>query len=77
MSTRRGARNAKRVYSIGTSAAPVSRETVDSKITVLAVEQALTELGIHARLSDIVAKAQSMENGIVQSRSRRKREQVC
>ncbi len=77
MSTQRGARNTKRTDSIKTSAGPVPRETVDSRITVLAVEQALTELGIHARLSDIVAKAQPIESGIIQSRSRRKREQVC
>jgi len=78
VSTRRGApRNTKRADSIGTSAGPVSCERVNSRITVLAIEQALAELGIHARLSDIVAKAQSIENGILQSRSRRKPEQMC
>ncbi len=77
MSTQRGARNTKRTDSLKTSGGPVPRETEDSRITVLAVEQALTELGIHARLSDIVAKAHSIESGIIQSRSRRKREQVC
>jgi hypothetical protein len=43
---------------------------------VLAIEQTLAELGIHARLSVIVAKAQSIENGIIQLRSRCKREHV-
>jgi hypothetical protein len=72
MSTRRGARNTERGDSIG-----VSRTRLESRVTVRAIEQALAELGIHARLSDIVAKAQSLENGINQSRSRGKREQVC
>jgi len=44
---------------------------------VLAIEQALEQLGIHATLGDIVAKAQSIENEAVQSRFRRKSEQVC
>ena len=75
MSTRRASRNTKRADSIGTSAGQVSRERLGS--TVPAIEEALAELGIHARLSDIVAKAQSIENGIIQSRSRRKPEQMC
>jgi hypothetical protein len=77
VSTRRASRNAKRAGSIGTSARQVSRERLGSTVTGLAIEQALAELGIHARLSDIVAKAQSIENGIIQSRSRRKPEQMC
>lgn len=77
MSTRRDARNTKRADSIGTSAGPDSRARLDSRITVLAIEQTLAELGIRARLSDIVVKAQSIENGIIQSRSRRTREHVC
>jgi hypothetical protein len=44
---------------------------------LLAVEQALAELGSHAKLSDIVAKAQSIENEITHPRSRRKREHLC
>ena len=77
MSTRRGPRNAKRCDPIRTSAGPVSRERLGSGVTVLAIEQALAELGIHARLSDIVAKARSIENGIIQSRTRHKPEQMC
>jgi len=77
VSTRRGAANAKRADSTGTSAGQVSRERLGSTVTVLAIEQALADLGIHARLSDIVAKAQSIENGIIQSPSRRKREHAC
>jgi hypothetical protein len=77
VSTRRGAENTKRADSIGTSAGQVSSERLGSTVTVLAIEQALAELGIHARLSDIVAKAQSIENGNIQSRSCRKRERSC
>ena len=77
MSTRRGAPNTKRADSIGTSAAQVSRERLGSTITVLAIEQALAELGIHARLSTIVTKAQSIENRIIQSPTGRKPEQMC
>ena len=77
MSKRRGARNTKRTDSIGTSAGPVSRERLGSRVTVVAIERSLAELEIHARLSDIVAKARSIENGIIQSHSRRKPEQMC
>jgi hypothetical protein len=77
VSARRGAGNTKRADSIGTSADQVSRERLGSTVTVLAIEQALAELGIHARLSDIVAKARSIENGIIQSRRRRNPEQMC
>ena len=77
MSTRRGAANTKRADSTGTSAGQVSRERLGSTVTVLAIEQALADLGIQARLSEIVAKAQSPDNGIMQSRSRRKREHAC
>jgi len=76
VSSRRGTRNAKRCEPIGTSADPVSRERLGSRVTVLAIEQALMKLGIHARLSDIVAKAQSNENGIVQSHTCHRR-QMC
>jgi hypothetical protein len=76
VSTRRVARNPKRADSIGTSAGPVSREKFDSRVTVLEIKRALAELGILARLSDIVAK-KNIENGIIQSRSRCKPEQMC
>ena len=63
--------------SIPPSGGPVAGETLPSEGTVIAIEQALAELGIHARLSDIVAKAQSIENEIIPPRSRRKREHLC
>ena len=75
MSTRRGAANTKRADSTGTSAGEVSREMrLGSTVTVFAIEQVLAEQLIHARPSGVVAKAQSTENGIIQSHSRRKRE---
>jgi hypothetical protein len=77
VNTRRASRNTKRADSIGTSAGQVSRERLGSTVTVLAIEQALAELGIHARLSDIVRGAQLIETAIIQSRSRRKPEQMC
>jgi hypothetical protein len=77
VSTRRGALKTKRADSIEPSARLVSGARLESRVTGLAIEQALAELGIHAKLRDIVAKAQSIENGIMQSRSRRKPEQMC
>jgi hypothetical protein len=77
VSTRRGAPNTKRSGSIGTFGTPVSRERQGSTVTVLAIGQALAELGIRARLSDIVANTGSIENAIIQSRTRRKPGQVC
>ena len=77
MNPQRGEANTKRADSTWFSAGQVSRERLGSTVTVLAIEQALLDLGIHARLSEIVAKAQSIENGIIQSRSRRKREHAC
>jgi len=75
VSPRRASGNAKRA--IGTSAGQVSRERLGSTVTVLAIERALAELGIHARLSDIVRGSQLIETAIIQSRSRRKPEQMC
>ena len=77
MKTRRGTRNQRRGDPNRTSADPASPERLPSKIAAMAVERALAELGIHASLSDIVAKAELIENRILQSRSRRKPEQVC
>jgi len=71
--TRRGTRNQRR----RDSPDPASPERLQSKVAAMAVEHAVAELGIHARLSDIVAKAQLIENRILQSRSRRKPEQMC
>ena len=76
MSTGRGTCNTTRAESVGTSPGAVTRKS-DSKVTVLAIEQALSELGRHASLSEIIAKAQIIENRIVQSRSRRKQEHPC
>ena len=59
MSTRLGVRKPNRAESARTSARPVSAERPESRVTVLAIEQALAELGIRARLSDIVSKAQN------------------
>jgi hypothetical protein len=63
-----GTRKTKTGASIGTSRSPVVPGGLDARVTVLAIEQALEELGIHATLSDIVAKAQSIERVIIQSR---------
>jgi len=64
VSTRRGVTNTKRADSTRTSAGEVSREMrLGSTVTAFAIEQVLAELGIHARLSGVVAKAQSIENG--------------
>ena len=77
MSTRRGSRGTKRGESVATSAGLGARQRLYSRVTLLGIEQVLAELGIDARMSDIVAKAQSIENGIIQSRARRKPEQMC
>jgi len=45
--------------------------------TVLAIEQALAELGRNAKLRDIVAKAQPIESELIRSRWHRKREHLC
>jgi len=71
VSTRRSPRMTKRADSIGTSAGQAPRKILGSTVTVLAIEQALAELGIHARLSDLVRGAQLIEN------ARRKPEPSC
>jgi len=75
--TRQSTRNQRRGDPIRTSADPASPKRLQSKVAAIAVERAVTEMGIHASLSDIVAKAQLIENRILQSRSRRKPEQMC
>jgi hypothetical protein len=67
---------------VRTSARPSShgllpQERLSSSVTALVIEQALAELGVHARLSDIVRGAQLIESAIIQSRSRRKPEHLC
>ena len=62
---------------VRTSARPSSHERLSSSVTALVIEQALAELGVHARLSDIVRGAQLIETAIMQSRSRRKPEHLC
>ena len=62
---------------VRTSARPRSHERLSSSVTALVIEQALAELGVHARLSDIVRGAQLTESAIIQSRSRRKPEHLC
>jgi hypothetical protein len=79
MSMQRGRRSMKNSNS-GTasrSACPVSLKKLDSRLAVLAIEQALAELRIHAPLSELVRRAQSIETAIMQSRSRRKPEHLC
>jgi hypothetical protein len=75
VNTGRGATNTKRADSTMTSTGEVPREMrLGSTVTAIAIEQVLAELGIHARLSGVVAKAQSIENGIIQPDSHGKRE---
>ena len=62
---------------VSSSACAVSLKKVESRVAALAIEQALAELGIHAPLSDLVRRAQSIETTIMQSRSRRKPEHLC
>jgi hypothetical protein len=62
---------------VRTSARPSSRERLSSSVTALVIEQALAELGVHARLSDIVRGAQLIESAIIQSPSRREPEHLC
>jgi hypothetical protein len=77
VSARRGTRNTKKRESVVTSTGSISGGRLPSDVTVLAIEQALAELGVQARLSDIVAKASLIGSEIIQSRPRRKQEHVC
>ena len=77
MSTRRGMWNGRTGNSARPSVGPASRRRRDSKVTVLAIELALANLGVCARLSDLVAKARSIENETVPSRFRGKPEHPC
>jgi hypothetical protein len=60
---------------VRTSARLSSHERLRSSVTALAIEQALAELGVHARLSDLVRGAQLIESAIHQSR--RANESIC
>ena len=62
---------------VRTSARPNSHKTRSSSVTALVIEQVLAELGVPARLSEIVRGAQLFETSIMQSRSRRKPEPLC
>lgn len=62
---------------VRTSLRPSSHERLSSSVTALVIEQVLAELGVHARLSDIVRGAQLFETAIMQSRWRRKPEHLC
>ena len=79
MNRQRGPRNMKNSdpEAVSTSARPSSHERLSPSVTSLVVEQALAELGVHARLSDVVRGAQSIATAIMQSRSRRKPEHLC
>ncbi len=51
---------------VRTTACPKSHERLS--VTALVIEQVLAELGVHARLSDLVRGAQLFETAIMQSR---------
>ena len=77
MSTRRGTWGTPRAHSVGPFHGLVSHERPDAPVTLHAIDPAVSEPGMHASLSDIVARAQSIENRIIASRSRRKPEKMC
>jgi hypothetical protein len=62
---------------VRTPARTNSHGTLSSSVTALVIEQVLAELGVTAKLSDIVRGAQVFETLIMQSRSRRKPEPLC
>ncbi len=47
---------------VRTSARPSSHERLSSSVAALVTEQVLAELGVHARLSDLVRGAQLIES---------------
>ena len=77
MNTQSRTRNTKRADAIAASAGLIPEGRLDSRVTVLAIGQPLAELGIRAKLSDIVAKARLIENELVQASALRKPEQTC
>jgi hypothetical protein len=62
---------------VDTSVDQSSQETLSSSVTALVIEQAMAELGVHARLNELVRGAQLIESANIQSRSCRKKEHVC
>jgi hypothetical protein len=68
VSTRRNGRNRKSGESDGTFVAQSSRQRLNSTATVIPIDLALKELGMHAKLSDLVAKARFIEKEISRSR---------
>jgi hypothetical protein len=70
VSTRRGGRNRKSGESDGTSVAQSPRQRLNLTATVIPIEPGVKELGTHAQLSDLVAKARFIEKEISQSRYR-------
>jgi hypothetical protein len=53
---------------VRTSAPPSAHETLSLSVTALLIEQVLANLGVHARLSDLVRGTQLFETAIKQSR---------
>ena len=62
---------------VGVSARLNSHQRWDTRVSILAIEQALDEARMHAALRDLARRAQSIERAIMQSRLGRKREHLC
>jgi len=77
VTTRRGTRITKRADSIGTRLARFLARDWTRESLCLQSHRRWWNWEIHARLSDMFAKTQSIENGLIQSRSPHKREHVC
>jgi hypothetical protein len=58
---------------VGVCARPDFHQTVGASASILALGQAVGELGIDATWNDIVRRAQSIETAIIQRRSHQKR----